>query len=342
MTEKTRGAGPFFLRIRVLTNNQVKISKGRRIIIFAPMSVSRKIRKKAKYQVLYWFVKLLIFFSGVFPRRSWLTFCGWLGSVAHTFSGKTKRLMVTHLSMAFPEKPARVIATLAHNTFRMLGKNAGEILRASRISTLDELNKILVTHGYENFEEANRKGRGVIFLTCHLGAFDLQVTNMALRGLNPNIIGTPLKDERLNRLLWRYRNQHGAVAIERGRETFRMIKVLKSGGSVALLIDQDTKVKSVFVNFFGKPASTPVGATVLAMKTGAAVVPTYVHLGSDGLQHMHILPEVKFTITGNENDDVVFNTQLLTNMIEGWIRKYPEQWVWMHERWKTAEKGIGE
>lgn len=217
----------------------------------------------------------------------------------------------------------------------MLGKNGGEILRSSKIKTLEQLEKILVTHGYENFETANRKGKGVIFLTCHMGAFDLQVTNMALRGLNPNIIGTPLKDKQLNELLWKYRNQHGAIAIERGKETFRMIKVLKSGGSLALLIDQDTKVKTVFVNFFGMLAATPVGATMMAMKTGAAVVPTYVHLGEDGLQHMHILPEVPMRITENEEDDMVFNTQVLTSMIEEWIRKYPDQWVWMHERWKT-------
>jgi KDO2-lipid IV(A) lauroyltransferase len=227
------------------------------------------------------------------------------------------------------------IQKLSKDVFRMLGKNAGEILRASTVSTLTDLEKILVTHGLENYENAKATGRGVIFLTAHLGAFDLQITNMALRGLNPNVIGTPLKDDRLNDLLWKYRNQHGAIAIARGKETFRMIKVLKSGGSVALLIDQDTRVKSIFVDFFGMPAATPVGATLMAMKTGAAVIPTYVHLGDDGLQHMHILPEVPMVNTGDEEHDMIANTQTLTTMIEGWIRQYPDQWVWMHKRWKT-------
>lgn len=223
----------------------------------------------------------------------------------------------------------------------MLGKNAGDILRSSRrVRTLPDLEKILVTHGLENFEAAHKKGKGVIFLTCHLGAFDLQVTNMAMRGLNPNIIGTPLKDKRLNDLLWEYRNAHGAIAIERGKETFRMIKILKSGGSVALLIDQDTKVKTVFVDFFGMPAATPVGATVLAMKTGASVIPTYIYLADDGMHHMYILPEMPMRITGDEDSDIVFNTQLLTNFIEEQIRKHPEQWVWMHERWKTKPESV--
>jgi KDO2-lipid IV(A) lauroyltransferase len=217
----------------------------------------------------------------------------------------------------------------------MLGKNAGDILRSSKVKNLNQLEKFLKTEGLENYEAAHAKGKGVIFLTCHLGAFDLQITNMAMRGLDPNIIGTPLKDKRLNDLLWYYRNLHGAIPIARGKETFRMIKVLTSGGSVALLIDQDTKVKSVFVDFFGMKAATPAGATILALKTGAAVVPTYIYLGVDEWQHMHILPEIPMTVSGNEEHDIHFNTQVLTNFIEEKIREHPDQWVWMHERWKT-------
>ena len=237
--------------------------------------------------------------------------------------------------MAFPTKDEKEIDALAQRNFQMLGKNAGDILRSTAIRSLDQLEKILVTNGLENYEAAHVKGKGIIFLTCHLGAFDLQVTSMAMRGLNPNIIGTPLKDKRLNELLWQYRNAHGAIAIARGKETFRLIKVLKSGGSVALLIDQDTKVQTVFVDFFGMKAATPIGATVLALKTGAAVVPSYIYLGEDNLQHMEILPEIPMRVTGDEDSDIVFNTQVLTNFIEEQIRKYPDQWVWMHERWKT-------
>jgi KDO2-lipid IV(A) lauroyltransferase len=130
---------------------------------------------------------------------------------------------------------------------------------------------------------------------------------------------------------------HGAIAIERGKETFKLIIILKSGGSIALLIDQDTKVKSRFVDFFGMPAATPVGATVMAMKTGAAVIPTYVYLGEDGMQHMQVLSEVPLQITGDDEVDMVYNTQVLTNFIENTIRQHPDQWVWMHERWKTQK-----
>ena len=148
------------------------------------MSAGRKLRKTVKYQLLYWLIKVLIVGSNIPSRKAWLSFCGWLGTFAHNFSHKTRTRMHTHLTIAFPEKSEREIKELVRKTFRMLGKNAGEILRASGIETLDELEDILITHGYENFVTANQKGRGVIFLTCHMGAFDLQVTNMALRGLN--------------------------------------------------------------------------------------------------------------------------------------------------------------
>ena len=299
------------------------------------MSSGKAFKRSARYTLVYGLVRTLIWLSGLVPRKTWLRLCGGLGSLAYSFAKETRTLTLRHLSMAYPDKPASDIKDLAKSTFKMLGKNGGDILRSSKVKDLESLEKFLVTEGLENYEAAHAKGNGVIFLTCHLGAFDLQITNMAMRGLNPNIIGTPLKDKKLNDLLWNYRNLHGAIPIARGKETFRMIKVLKSGGSVALLIDQDTKVKTVFVDFFGMQAATPAGATILALKTGASVVPTYIYLGADELQHMHILPEIPMTVTGNEENDIRFNTQILTNFIEEKIRQHPDQWVWMHERWKT-------
>lgn len=297
--------------------------------------VSKETRRAIRYTIVYWFIRLLIAISFIVPRPSWLSFCGSLGVLAYRFAKQTRQLMHRHIALVFPEKTPAQVKKMARETFRMLGKNAGDVLRTSNVKTMAGLEKFMVLDGYENFEAAQAKGKGIVFVTGHIGAFDLQVTYMALRGLKPNVVGTPLKDERLNELLWGFRNAYGAIAIERGKETFRMLKVLKSGGSVALLIDQDTKVKSRFVNFFGMPAATPVGPTILALKTGAAVVPTGIYLGEDNLQHMEIMPEIPLRITGDEEADMVYNTQLYTTAIEEMIRRHPTQWVWMHERWKT-------
>jgi len=297
---------------------------------------NRPLTKRLKYSVIYYFVRLLIFVSNLLPRTAWVAFCGLLGKIAYVFATKSRELSIAHLGLAYSkEKSIQEIVVLSKDMFAMLGRNAGDILRARAVRTLADLDKFIVVHDYENFEQANSKGKGVIFLTCHLGAFDLQITVMSLRGLKPNIIGTPLKDDRLNELLFDYRNAYGAVAIERGKETLRLIKALKKGGAVAILIDQDTRVKSRFVDFFGMQAATPVGAAILAMKTGAAIVPTYIYLGKDNLQHMHILPEIPLVLTGDDEKDMITNTQNYTRFIEEQVRKYPEQWVWMHERWKT-------
>jgi Kdo2-lipid IVA lauroyltransferase/acyltransferase len=296
----------------------------------------RPLHKRIKYTAFYFFIRFLIFVSNLLPRTIWLSFCGWLGRLAYDVSPKPRERAIRHLGLAFgKEKTAQEILALSKRVFVMLGKNGGDVLRSLKVRTLDDLNKFLITEGLENYEKAFSKGKGVMFLTSHLGAFDLQITNMALRGLKPNIIGTALKDERLNELLLKYRNAYGAVAIERGKESMRLFKVLKSGGSIAILIDQDTKVKSRFVDFFGMKAATPIGATILALRTGAAVVPTYIYLGADGKQHMHILPEIPLVLTGDDETDLIVNTQNFTNFTEQIVREHPEQWVWMHERWKT-------
>jgi KDO2-lipid IV(A) lauroyltransferase len=234
------------------------------------------------------------------------------------------------------EKSNTEIIRLAKRVFEMMGKNGGDIIYSSKLSSLEDMDRIRVTKGVENIEVALKKGKGVIFLVGHIGAFEFLATDMALRGYKPHVIGTPLKDKKLNDLLWKQRNRLGAAIIERGKETIRLIRNLKSGGTVVILIDQDTRVKSRFVNFFGIPCATPIGATVLASKTGAAVVPAFIHLReTDYLHEINFYPEVELTFTGNEEEDLVTNTQTLTDVIEAEVRRHPEQWVWIHERWKT-------
>jgi KDO2-lipid IV(A) lauroyltransferase len=231
-------------------------------------------------------------------------------------------------------KTTSEIKDLAQKVLIMLGKNAGSVLRNFTSSTSNFYAQS-ITRGEEYAEEAFKRGRGVIFLTAHLGPFECIAHELSLRGYHPFIVGTSLKDPNLNKLLIGNRTRFGAVAIERGKETLRVMKNITAGGTMAILIDQDTRVKSVFVDFFGKPCATPVGATVLALKTGAAIIPVFAHLNDDGTQEIDYYPEVEMKRTGDEETDVVTNTQTLTTIIENEIRKFPEQWVWMHKRWKT-------
>jgi KDO2-lipid IV(A) lauroyltransferase len=294
----------------------------------------RAARKRIKYKLLYYVVIGFIGIANLMPRKLWVSLCGSLGSLTGLLSRKLRMQIETHLSFAYDEMKPDEIRAMTRKVFVMLGKNAGLVLREFTNSTADYYAQS-VSHGEQHAEKAFKTGRGVIFLTAHLGPYECLAHELSLKGYRPFIVGTPLKDPLLNSLLMQNRTRFGAVAIDRGKDMYRIMKNITSGGTMAILIDQDTSVKSVFVDFFGKPCSTPVGATVLALKTGAAVVPVFAHLNENGTMAINYYPEVEITKTGDEEKDIVTNTQKLTTIIENEIRKFPDQWVWMHRRWKT-------
>ena len=296
----------------------------------------KKIRRKIRYPLVYALILSMIYVARIFPRKMWLSLCGFLGGIAYYLASKTRKLTVKHLTMAYgSEKSAEEIKVLSKNIFKMLGKNAGDVIRAFHIHKKEDFDRIRILNGVEHAHRAHEKGKGIVFISAHYGAFEFIATELYLQGFNPLVIGTPMKDERLTKLLWKQRSKLGSIVIERGKENMRLIKTLKSGGTFGILIDQDTRVKSVFADFFGIPCATPVGGTLLAMKTGAAVVPIFIHLREDGFQEVNIYPEVELSRTENEERDLIINSQKFNNLIETEIRKHPAQWMWFHERWKT-------
>jgi len=298
--------------------------------------VIKQSRRRVRYNFIYALLRFMIFVSNLMPRKLWLQLCGALGRFSSIFTGQSRKRVVKHLTMVYgKEKSEAEISKLSKKVFEMLGKNAGDIIRGFRIMKLEDFEKFRVINGIEHIERAYQKGKGVIFLTGHLGPFEFTATETSFRGYKPLIVGTRMKDEKLNDLLAQQRNKLGATAVERGKDTVKLVKNLKSGGTMIILIDQDTKVKSRFVNFLGYPCATPIGATLMALKTGAAVVPIFTHLRDDYKLEINCYPEIEMTVTGDEETDLIVNTQKLSDATERELRKYPEQWVWMHERWKT-------
>jgi KDO2-lipid IV(A) lauroyltransferase len=296
----------------------------------------KKYRRKVRYRSIYYLLRFLIFTSTLIPRKAWIKTFGWLGGLGYYIATYSAKMTIKHLTMVYgKEKSPDEIKVLAKQVFRMMGMNGADLIRAFRITERSQYEKVMITKGVEHAEAAMAKGKGVMFLTAHLGAFEFLGMELAFRGFKPLIVGTPLKDEKLNDLLWENRIKLGATAVERGKDMMKIIKNLKSGGSMIILIDQDTKVKSRFINFLGLPCATPVGASIIAMKTGAAVVPVMTHLRDDLKQEFNYYPQLQLVNTGNEETDLVTNTQMMSDAGEMEIRKYPSQWVWMHESWKT-------
>lgn len=268
-----------------------------------------------------------------------LEFCGVLGSLAFFVLKDPRKKTIQNLKLVYGgTKSADEIRKMGRKVFKMIGKNAAEIFRSVSMRHIVDFKKTVSVCGEEHLVEAIAAKQGVIVLTAHMGAFELVGTYLALMDLKPQIIGTQQKDPKLNALMMENRRRRGAEAIERGKDTLKIVRNLKSGGVVAMLIDQDTTVKSVFVDFMGIPAATPVGAALFALRTGAKVVPMGMCLGADLQQHLTIYPALEMVSTGNEELDLITNTQMLSKASERLIQKDPLQWVWMHERWKNRPK----
>jgi KDO2-lipid IV(A) lauroyltransferase len=300
------------------------------------MTQKRSLKKRIKYFLLFLFVKWLLYTANLLPRKMLLKTCGMLGGLSYYILGDARKKTFRNLVMVYGhEKSVKEIQLMAKQVFVMIGKNAADILLSVSFQDIDAFKKIVHVSGEEHLEKAIESNKGVIVLTAHVGAFDLVGTYLALMDYRPQIIGKAQKDERLNRLLTKNRSKRGAQVIERGKDTLKVIRNLKLGGLVIMLIDQDTKVKSVFVDFMGRMASTPIGTALFAIRTGAKVIPVGIYLDDNFQQQLKIYPEVPTVITGNEEEDIITNTLAFSKASEKLINHDPIQWVWMHERWKT-------
>ena len=296
----------------------------------------RPFLKRVKYSLIYFFALSVIKIANLFPRIWVLRFTGFLGKLSYYLFKDARDIVLKNLTQVFgDQKTDEEIEALAKDVFEMMGKNGGDLLRALPIVSLDKFKKVVTIEGEEHLKKAYAKGKGVILITGHVGAFEFVGSFAGLSGYKPLGLGTALKDERLNQLLLHNRTSRGIEPVQRGKETFKLIKGLKSGRLMIMLIDQDTKVKSRFVNFLGRPAATPIGAALMAQRTGAAVVPVYISMQSDHSQLLKVYPEVPIHCTGDEEYDLIQNTQRISDTTEAAILENPAQWVWVHERWKT-------
>jgi KDO2-lipid IV(A) lauroyltransferase len=158
---------------------------------------------------------------------------------------------------------------------------------------------------------------------------------MAQNGYPMKVIGTALFDPNLDRLLIEIRKSAGNTVISRGNNTREIVRTLKNGEAVGILIDQDTKSQGVFVNFFDKPAHTPTGPAVMARRMGVPIIPTFMYMKEDYSYHLEVQPPLALVRTADEASDILVNTQKISDAYEAMIRRFPAQWVWMHKRWKT-------
>lgn len=224
---------------------------------------------------------------------------------------------------------------MAKDVFVMLGRNASDVIRSFHQKEIAHYRQFLTVKGREIAEEAMSRKKGLVFITAHIGSFELLALEVSAWGFQPYIVGEPLKDPRLNEMVVAHREKFGGHSVDRYKDTFKIFKKLRDGAAVALLVDQDIKIKSCITTFFGMTCATPIGGTIMAMKSKAPVIPIFIHMNPDLTHEIQVYPEIPMVDTGNEAEDVVVNTQRINDAIEYEVRRFPTQWVWMHERWKT-------
>jgi KDO2-lipid IV(A) lauroyltransferase len=293
-----------------------------------------------KEWLAYAVVWIVLKITGALPRR---LACALAVAVARILFAVTPKLRKTaefNLRLAFPEWTDAQRAATIRGMVRSLGWMAAEFARMPRY-TRENIEEVIVLDGQENFLEGQRRGKGVLFLTAHMGAWELSSFAHALYGYPLHYMARPFDNARLDALVNRYRGLSGNAPIFKNESARAMLKILKDAGTIGILADQNTMPEEgVFVDFFGVPACTTTGIARVALHTGAAVVPGYA-VWDESLQQYRLRfePPLELIRTGDTARDIFENTQRFAKVTEEIIRKYPQQWVWVHARWKTRPAG---
>jgi len=293
-------------------------------------------RRKLEYAAGWPFIKIL----GLLPRRLSRASAIALAQVIYLVHGRLRRVGMRNLALAFPEKTKAEHTRILRGEFSSLGRQLAEVCQFPRY-TRENVDEVVVYDGLENFEQAYARGKGVLFLTAHFGGWEISAFVHSLHGHWLRVVMRPMDNPYLDRLIEHYRTMHGNKTVAKDDFVRGLLAAMKAGETVGILMDTNmTPPQGVFVNFFGIPACTASGLARIALRTDAAVVPGFTIWDEKlGKYRLRFDPAVELVRTGDLEADIIANTQKFTSVIEDYVRKYPEQWLWVHRRWKTRPEG---
>lgn len=280
---------------------------------------------------------LLAILSALFAALSWRgaqRVGRRLGALAWSVAGRDRRRTLDHLAIAFPEIPEPERRRLGRASFLHHGTTLAECLQLFHRDCA-HVRRVVEVKGWEEVERVRAAGKPVLILSGHCGNWELLAAAINCHGLGMSVVARRLDEPGFQTLLAGLRERFGTETIERGGEgaARKLLTALRKTGALGMLIDQDTKVEGVWVPFFGRPAFTPVGAAKIALSRGAAVVPAFVERLEGGRHRATFHPPLDLP------EDPTEATAVMTAAIEAQIRKRPEQWVWMHRRWRRQPVG---
>jgi Kdo2-lipid IVA lauroyltransferase/acyltransferase len=293
-------------------------------------------RRKLEYAAAWPFLKIM----GSLPRSLARTFAIGIAQIVYLLHFRLRRVGMRNLAMAFPEKSLGERRRILRGVFTSLGRQLAELCQFPRY-TAQNVDKVVVYDGLENYERAYARGKGVLFLTAHFGGWELSAFAHSLHGHWLHVVMRPMDNPYLDRLLQSYRTMHGNRVVPKDDFVRGLLAAMRAGETVGILMDTNmTPPQGVFVDFFGIPACTASGLARIALRTDAAVVPGFTIWDEAlGKYRLRFDPAIELVRTGDVEADIIANTQKFTKVIEEYVRKYPEQWLWVHRRWKTRPEG---
>jgi Kdo2-lipid IVA lauroyltransferase/acyltransferase len=292
--------------------------------------------ERLEYAVVWPWIKLL----GALPRPAARAIGIAIGLTVYHVHRRLRAVGMRNLALAFPGMPTQDRRRLLRGEFVSLGRQLAEFCLFPSYSRKN-VSQVVVYDGLENYESALARGKGVLFLTGHLGAWELSAFAHSLYGHPLSIVMRPLDNRYIDALVQRYRTMHGNQTVSKDDFVRGLLAAMRAGQAVGILMDTNmTPPQGVFVNFFGIPAYTASGLARIALRTDAAVVPGFTTW--DHKLRKYVLrfdPALELVRSGNDQADIVANTALFTSVIEDYVRRYPDQWLWLHRRWKTRPEG---
>jgi len=277
-------------------------------------------------------VRGLLVLATVLPERA-AYWCGRrLGDALYPLSSRFRRVALRNLEIAFGERlSSRERRSLCRRNLRFIGQTLFESLRLWVMNGDDIRERVSLKHE-ERLREAYARGRGVILLSAHFGNWEWMGARI-LQDYPLVGVARPTRSPATWRLVTRLRERMGARMID-SDDVRGALRALREGAVLVLLLDQNTAVNAVFVDFFGKPAATARGPAVLAARTGAAVVPAFSVRLAPGRYEVHFLPP-HYVPQDAQGEALDAHVQAFTKIIEEWVARHPDHWLWIHDRWRN-------
>jgi KDO2-lipid IV(A) lauroyltransferase len=277
---------------------------------------------------------------GALPLETSMRFGKSFGRFLGSRFPKLQKTARRNLDIAFPEMSAQEKDKIVLGTFESIGRHLGFVSHFRKFK-LEDVRNVVEVVGKEHFDRAHETGRGVLFFTGHFGSWEVFNLLPPAFGFGMNILVRRIDNPLLEKYVDAFRTKFGSVTLDKTRSARQMFRVLENGELLGILADLNVQEKEgVFVDFFGVPASTTVSIAKLALKTNAVVLPAFAVWEETKQKYVVYLESPVEYVSGDiSNENVRELTQKITNVVEKYVRLYPEQWLWIHKRWNTRPSG---